>query len=71
MILLILNLELFSICVSMTLAKFLKNSFDPKCRITLAHSLKTIRDDWWPHAEMVIFSLFYTSLSVKSSRGEK
>ena len=48
-----------------------KNYFDPKCRRTFAHSLKTIRGDWWPHAEMVIFSLLYTSLFVKSLRGEK
>lgn len=49
-----------------------KNSFNPKWRIiTLAHSLKTIRDDWWPHDEMVMFPLLSTSLYVKSLRGEK
>ena len=48
-----------------------KNYFDPKCRRTLAHSLKTIRDDWWAYAEMVIFPLLSTSLFVKSLRGEK
>lgn len=49
-----------------------KNSFNPKWRITThAHSLKTIRDDWWPHAEMVMFPLLSISLYVKSLRGEK
>lgn len=54
----------------MTLVFFKKNCFDPKCRRTLAHSLKTIRDDWWAHAEMVIFPLLSTSLFVKSVRGK-
>lgn len=52
-------------------SQFFKNFLDPKCGRTLAHSLKTIRDDWWLHAEMVIFPPLYTSLFVKSLRGEK
>lgn len=71
MILLILKVKLSHIGMRMTLVFFLKNRFDPKCRRTLAHSLKTIRDDWWAHAEMVIFPLLSTSLFVKSLRGEK
>lgn len=71
MILLILKVKLFRIGMHMTLVIFLKNCFDPKCRRTLAHSLKTIRDDWWAHAEMVILPLLSTSLFVKSLRGEK
>lgn len=33
--------------------------------------LENKRDDWWPHAEVVIFPLLYTSLFVKSLTGRK
>lgn len=45
-------------------------SFDPKCRITLVHSLKTIRGDWRVYAGVPFFPLPYTSLFVKSLRKE-
>lgn len=46
MILLTLKMKLFYMGVHTALGKSQKFAFDPKCRITLVHSLKTIRDDW-------------------------
>jgi hypothetical protein len=71
MILLILKTETFLYLSAYDYSKFLKISFNPKCRIILGHSLKTIRDDWWLHTEVVFFPPLYTSLFVKSLREEK
>lgn len=46
MIVLTLKMKLFYVDVPIALAKFKTFSFDPKCGITLVHSLKTIWDDW-------------------------
>lgn len=70
MILLTLKMKLFYMGVHTALGKSQKFAFDPKCRITLVHSLKTMRDDWWLHTEVAFFPLLYTSLFVKSSRKE-
>lgn len=70
MILLTLKMKLFYMGVHTALGKSQKFAFDPKCRITLVHSLKTIRDDWWLHTEVAFFPLLYTLLFVKSSRKE-